>query len=200
MKQRAKIIFRLVIIGTVLVAGFFDAGAQTARGQWLLSGSGSFSQNKYTEHTSSSSLQFFPKGALFIADNLAVGLMPAVDIQIDKYDNLNVDNRNTYTLSIGPFLRYYYSLSSTVKLFAEGSFSYGREMYKPKRANENYSLYRWRIGPGAAFFLSSSVSLDLSVGYGQMGQFNHPAGTGPSPATKITDFQVGFSVYLPHNK
>ena len=200
MKQSTKVIFRFFIINLVFMISLSNAGAQTTAGQWLLSGSGSFSQNKYSEHTSSSSLQFFPKGGLFIADDLAVGVMPGLDMQINKYDYLNVDNRNTYTLSIGLFLRYYYGLSSTVKLFAEGSFSYGREMYKPKRANENYSLYRWRVGPGIAFFLSPSASLDLSVGYGQTGQFNSPEGSGSNPATKITDVQVGFSVYLPPKK
>lgn len=190
-----KVLFSALTCFWVLLGAFGISHAQTAKGSWLISGSGSFQQLNYGDRKSTS-LQFYPKGGLFITDNLAIGLMPSFDIDINKDNDPNSTNLNTYNLSIGPFIRYYLPVSSKVKLFAEGYFTYGRMFYKPSFTNNDHNLYQWRLAPGISFFLSNTVSIDASLGFGQSGQVEKGDNTKTEFSTNITDLQLGFSIYL----
>lgn len=194
-----KRLFMITTTGLFLTFIFQQANAQTEKGNWLLSGSGTFQHLHYQNGYNSTLIQFYPKGGFFVINHLAIGLMPAADMTILGKSQVNIGSYNSYTLSIGPFARYYYPLSSSVSLFAEGYFTYGHHFYKPKN-NQNYNQYNWRIGPGVAFFLSPSVSLDVSAGYGQNHSVNKNAGVTYKSKTGITDVQLGFSIYLPGKK
>ncbi len=191
-----KRLFAMMISGLFIACTFQTGHAQTEKGNWLLSGSGSFQQLNYGSNRKSTSLQFYPKGGLFVTDNLVIGLMPSFDIDISKDNDPNSANLNTYNLSIGPFIRYYFPVSSKVKLFSEGYFTYGRMFYKPSFIHNDYNLYKWRLAPGIAFFLSNTVSIDASLGFGQTGQVEKGNNAKTEFSTNITDIQIGFSIYL----
>lgn len=174
--------------------------AQTEKGNWLLGGSGSFQHLSQSNNLTSSQIQLYPKGGLFVTNRLVVGFVPSVDISIVGKENRTSVTPNTYTLSIGPFARYYYPVSSSISLFAEGYFTYGTDFKKPKSHFSSTDLYNWRIAPGAAFFLSPAASLDISVGYGQKNFTSKATGEKHTDKINITDLQFGFSIYLPGKK
>jgi hypothetical protein len=103
---------------TMMICGLFlmlvcrQTWAQTEKGSWLLSGSGTFQHLHYGDHQNSITIQLFPKAGLFVTNNLAVGLMPALDMNIDENQNPDLPDFKSYTLSIGPFIRYYYPIAS----------------------------------------------------------------------------------------
>lgn len=186
-----KPLFVTIISGILLTIAFQTVHAQTQKGYWLLSGSGSFIHTKSDYGTKNSTFTFYPKGGLFVANNLAVGLMPSIDITSSPAVGAT-DRVISYSFAIGPFVRYYFSLSSSLNLFAEGSFSYGASFQKPKMGFDNEDFYNWYIGPGAAFFIIPSVSLDIAFQYGQV-----QSNSTPKIKTNSTKIQFGFSIYLP---
>lgn len=186
--------------GLFLTLIYGKTQAQTEKGNWLLGGSGSFQHLSQSGNLNSNHIQFYPKAGFFVADHLVVGLMPLVEMSIVDKDNRTSRNPNTYTLSIGPFARYYFPVSSSISLFGEGYATYGTHYYKPKQSMANSAIYSWRIGPGAAFFLSPSISLDISVGYGQKNFVSKLTGQNYTRKTNITDLQLGFSMYLSKKK
>lgn len=187
-------------VGLILTLIFQQVNAQTEKGNWLLGGSGTFQYNYYKPSGHTFLIQFYPKGGFFVAHNLVIGLMPSFDITLSGKNSSNIVVYNYYSLSIGPFARYYYPLSSNISLFAEGYFTYGRSFYKPKIYTGDYNLYNWRVGPGVAFFLSPSVSLDASAGYRQNITTIKNAGIKNTSKARMVDVQLGFSIYLSHKK
>jgi hypothetical protein len=186
----------MLVCGLLVILVYGQTQAQTEQGNWLLGGSGSFQHLKQSVNLTSNQIQLYPKGGFFVMNHLVVGLMPSVEISIVGKDNRTASSPSTYSLSIGPFARYYYPVSSSISLFAEAYATYGTHYTRPKSNMANSALYAWRIGPGVAFFLSPAASLDISVGYGQKNSVSRITGENYTYKTSITDIQLGFSTYL----
>ncbi|MEN9444498.1 MAG: hypothetical protein RIS47_1388 [Bacteroidota bacterium] len=162
-----KLISILAIVALVLSVG--TAMSQTTQGNYLVGGASalSFSSNKVTpeydgekgDDSKSSSFDFSPQVGYFVMDNLAVGLDLAYSSTTDKGD---VDVTSTTTV-VGVFGRYYLA-GEKFRPFAQAELGYAANSIKMDETYK-FSGLVYSAEVGAAYFLTESISLDLSLAY-----------------------------------
>ena len=134
-----------------------NAYPQITKGNWLLSGSASFSrlqsssqasvQYKQTDFQISSSVGYF------LMDKFAVGLKPSL-----LYGSNNVGN-SSKVITIGPFARYYFLKPENIfNLFSEGAYGYG--IFGGGQKSNTFS-----VAAGPVLYFNSSVGLEFTIGY-----------------------------------
>jgi len=187
-----KTVSKFCLVAFLLAYGSI-CHAQTEKGSWLIGGSGSYQHLKNDDvNTKENIFSLSPRAGIFIIKNLAIGLTPSVSWDHQKFENQTNGDYKSSSWTVGPFARYYYNLSSSVSLFAEGSFGYGGNTYKSGGIPSKSHFYTWYAGPGVAFFLSHSVSLDFSAAYMQNKVKGHFG-----DKTNTLKAQFGFSIYIP---
>src|SRR5688572_28294591 len=100
---------KVLLVATIVVAGFMSANAQTEKGTLLLGGNVAFQTSDGTNYFSAA-----PNVGFFIANNLAIGVRGNV---------LTTENYTAW--AVGPFVRGYFAGSEKGKLFAEGGVNFG---------------------------------------------------------------------------
>ncbi len=128
-----------------------------------------------------------PTAGYFVMDGFAAGLLLDAGIYNRASDEVLEDgtietlNSSNTNLLVGPFVRYYLDMEK-VKPFAHARIGWGSDRlvydmidydysdpFKPKFVIEEheikYARSAWGIGAGAAFFVTSSISVDVMIGY-----------------------------------
>ena len=137
---------KVILVATILVAGFTSANAQTEKGTVLLGGNISF-QTSDGESVFSAS----PNVGFFVANNIAVG------------GRFSIATTDGYTAwAVGPFVRGYFAGSDKGKFFAEGSGNVGG-------ATETDTEVGFGAGAGYALFLNKSIALEFGANYNKFG-------------------------------
>jgi len=106
----------------------------------------------YNTETSVFSASLTPGVSYFIIDKLAIGLNATF-----SYDGSK--NNKSYTLGIGPELRYYFSNG----LFLNAEVDYNYLHYISNNSKANY--FSFKPGVGYSIFLNQKVSLEPGIFY-----------------------------------
>jgi opacity protein-like surface antigen len=167
MKKNLKISFVLFILTGLATV----TAAQTEKGSFLLSGSGSLdfawlslkleNDNTSEDAGKMSNLEFTPGAGYFIADNLAVGLEFSLSSASQKEDG---DKYTETTTMLLPFARLYFG-KSNVKPFVQAGVGPGWEKWGYKNDKETENLVGYEFDGGLAVFISPNISLDFILGY-----------------------------------
>ena len=169
MKKNLKISYVLFIL-----TGFAAvATAQTEKGNFLLSGSGSLDfasislklENDNTSEDAGkiSTVEFTPGVGYFIANNLAVGLEFALSSASQKEDG---DKYTETTTMLMPFARLYFG-KNNVKPFVQAGIGPGWEKLGYSNDKETENLTGYEFDGGLAIFIGQNISLDFILGYGR---------------------------------
>lgn len=166
--------------------------AQLTKGNWLVGGNGSFSSASYSNTIAASytqtNLQISPTAGYFFSDKFAAGLRPGY-----AYTKTSITgNSNDYslnTLSIGPFVRYYFlQLENRLNIFSELNYQYVTSKTKDNPST-SYNAYSILAGP--VIYFNQSVGLEFTVGY-STAKFSSDA----SSKNSTLQFGIGLQVHL----
>ncbi|POY39572.1 hypothetical protein C3L50_10415 [Flavobacterium alvei] len=178
---------KIFFITTILFT--LSAHSQITKGNWMVGGSGNFTNYKSTfksnntEFTQTGSgINISPNLGYFVADNFAVGT--AVGF---SFSNPSGANNNSHSYGISPFVRYYFRKSEKIiNPFLQTSYGYGKGESDDGGSNKSSG---YTIKGGSAIFFNSSVALELSLNYNSS-KYNSD--------TTYNDFTIGigFQIHL----
>ena len=175
----------LLIIATCFIIK--NANSQITKGNWLVSGSASFSQlqssSTATVQFKQTNFQINPLVGYFVKDKFAVGLRPSL-----TYGSNNVANSNTI-ISIGPFIRYYFlKPENIINLFTEGSYTYGSSTGKGQTTGIKLNTFSFSGGP--VLYFNSSLGLEFIITYSTTKVVGFPG------TNNELRFGIGFQIHL----
>ncbi len=156
--------------------------ALTEKGKWFLEGAsrlglsagGSKSKSDGNVIDGSESKYFnfdiIPKAGYFFIDNLVGGLFMDFEIKNDRSKDESGYNNKETIFVIGPFARYYIPICDKLLPYAEGQVGFGIDNYKSKYGSGDWSkskesVFTYRVGGGATYFINDIVGADLFLGY-----------------------------------
>jgi hypothetical protein len=144
---------------------FSNTNAQITKGNWMVGGSGSFTNynstyyNNNVETTQTGyGFNISPNLGYFIADNFAVGTVVGF-----SFSNPSGKNNNSHGYGLAPFVRYYFRKSDKmINPFLQTSYGFneGKSDFGGSNKSSGYN-----VKGGSAIFLNNSVALELSVDY-----------------------------------
>ena len=142
------------------------ANAQITKGNWMVGGSGSFInyKNTYPDHNTETTysgyaLYLLPNVGYFVADNFSIG-----SIVNFSFDNPSGSDNNSLSIGLAPFVRYYFRKSDKIiNPFLQASYSFNKSKIQLEDGYNKSSDYK--LKGGSAFFLNSSVALELTIEY-----------------------------------
>jgi len=176
------------------------------KGNMLLGGSAGFSfsnvSNQYqfldqngvsflqTVEENDFSISLSPSIGYFVADGLAIGIVPSLSYSHYKSGN-NINNY--YAVGIGPFIKAYFTNGFFVSLQPGIRYS------KNNSGDYKYSTTQFYINPafGYAFFINPKVSMEPSIGYSyNKNIYKNETATDQTTKTSQLFFSIGFQIFL----
>lgn len=155
---------KLFFIATILCT--ISANAQITKGNWMVGGNGSFKNYKttyldnFTQITQAGyALDLSPNVGYFVVDNFSIG-----GIVSFSFNNPSGSSNNSLSFGLAPFVRYYFRKSDKIiNPFLQGSYSFNRS--KIQSGGGYYKSSEYSLKGGSAFFLNSSVALEITIEY-----------------------------------
>lgn len=155
--------FKLFIITTILYT--ISASSQITKGNWMVGGSGNFTNYKSTFESNNTEftqtgtgINISPNLGYFVVDNFAVGTAVGFN-----FSNPSGANNNSHSYGISPFVRYYFRKSEKIiNPFFQTSYGFGNGKNESGESNKSRG---YTIKGGSAIFFNSSVALELSLNY-----------------------------------
>ena len=182
-----KTLKSITIVITILLIA--TANAQITQGNWMVGGSGNFTNYKSTFQSNNTEViqtgygfNILPNLGYFIEDNLALGAIVGF-----SFSNPSGDNNNSKGYGISPFIRYYFRKSDKmINPFLQTSYGFNEGKSDSGGLNKSTG---YSIKGGSAIFFNSSVALELSLNY-DSSKFNSNS--------KSNNFTVGigFQIHL----
>lgn len=153
---------KLFFIATILFT--VSANSQITKGNWMVGGSGSFINYKstYPDNNTKSTqagyaLDLAPNVGYFVVDNFSIGSIVGF-----SFNNPSGSANNSLSFGLAPFVRYYFRKSDKIiNPFLQASYSFNRSKIIEEGVYNTSSEYR--IKGGSAFFLNSSVALEITI-------------------------------------
>lgn len=159
----------------------FKGFSQIDKGQGFIGGSLSFGTRRQTLNSSSlNTLTLIPRGAYFVANNLALGLETPLNLSKLRGENYIAWNNETgyyentfgpkeFSFGISPFLRKYVDVNSRMKYFFQANLLMQINTFN-RVDQEGYLIrtdakikgYGASVSPGFAFFINRRTSLEFS--------------------------------------
>ena len=183
MKTR-KLFFIAILLCTI------SASSQITKGNWMVGGSGNFTNYKSTFQSNNTEVtntgngfNISPNLGYFVVDNFAVGTTVGFN-----FSNPSGANNNSHGYGISPFIRYYFRKSEKIiNPFLQTSYGFGRIK---SEIGDSSKTSGYTIRGGSAIFFNSSVALELSLNYSSS-KYNNPD-------TTYNDFTIGigFQIHL----
>lgn len=172
------------------------AFSQTEKRNMLIGGGVSFnySNNNYTYISfpepsySVDNLNFniSPSFGKFVANNFLVGGMLNLNVLFEFYSNSSF-NGSYISIGSGPLLRYYFGKNPKTKFFIHGNVVPSAFFNTNSNSPTNTSFrIQGGVGPGVAFIINQSYSIDLLLNIGGSGLF--------STNNRVSSFQTSFGV------
>lgn len=155
--------FKLFLIVTILCTT--SANSQITKGNWMVGGSGSFTNYKNTIQDNATArtytgyyLDLSPNVGYFVVDNFSIGSVVGF-----SFGNPSGPDNNSLGFGLAPFVKYYFRKSDKIiNPFLQASYGF----YKGKKQSGGYNTSSdYRLKGGTAFFLNSSVALEISIEY-----------------------------------
>jgi len=140
------------------INAFSQIEKPVTKGNIILSGGGAISHVKNSYSTGGSNTSFInctlsPGFSYFILDNFAIGLNTNLE-----YSGLT--NNKTYTLGIGPKVKFYFNNG----LFVNAEVSYN-SLHGISNTSNKATFFAFKPGIGYAIFLNQKVSLEPGIFY-----------------------------------
>jgi hypothetical protein len=155
----------------ILFCSSLTSFGQIKKGTFLLGGTLSLEKNMVPENnfpdgqiTEKKEKSFVagPQAALFIADNISVGLSVNYEhtklLRFDANQNIYYPER-TQILSLGPLVRYYHFLNPDFALFGQA-----KALYSEDFNSRDYNQFTAAIAPGLVYFVTPKIGLELNIG------------------------------------
>lgn len=151
--------------------------AQTEQWNILVSGSSSFELSGQSSKTKADDgdgdptkyfdFSFYPLAAIFVIDNLAVGLQLPSGVSRSKYTD-DTKYVNTWII-FAPLARYYF-LSDNIRPFGQVLFGGGADTDSyidtdGSKTKERYSALKFNAGGGVDWFISEKVAIEATLAY-----------------------------------
>jgi hypothetical protein len=165
---------------TLLALFCLEANAQLQKGNIMIGGSLSFSNNSSEQDfatgfssSEATSFRLSPKAGYLLSDRAVIGLGLGLITSMNEYtSNSSSQETRSKGLDISPFYRQYFSLSDKVAFFAHGTATLGFSKSKSKSQNGtdvdetegNGTSYAIGIAPGVNYFLNEKWALEASLG------------------------------------
>lgn len=164
--------------------------SQITKGNWLVGGSASFSQQNPSSTAiamfKQTNFQITPVAGYFLLDKFAVGLNPSLE-----YEKVSLGPSTNTIISVGPFVRYYFLEADKIfNLFGQGSYAYGSNKGKVQGRSQVEKTNNFSFSGGPVLYFNSSVGLELTVNYSTR-KF-----VGFSGANKFLSYGIGFQIHL----
>ncbi|MGE5109184.1 MAG: outer membrane beta-barrel protein [Sphingobacteriales bacterium] len=170
-----KIIIALSLLFSVV---FFNASAQTDRGDWLVGG-----QLAFNTTSGDNSFTLAPSAGYFFGKNFAVG--SEITLSFSK-----LGDAKTSIVGFGPFVRYYFELKDPkFKPLIHASFDVLSVTDKTPIDKTTNTATSFFIGGGGAYFINDNVALEGVLGYNNTKVENLSAEGGFL-------FRIGFQIHL----
>ena len=181
--EKNKKNYKLTIMKTLKLFFFITfiytltANAQITKGNWLLGGSGEYTNQTYKyDNGTESKLEYIsltPNFGYFLKDKFVLG------------SNLTFRNQDIfYTYGIGLFSRYYFlKPKKSFNLFAQINYNYVYAVSDGKRSSRFYG-----VKFGQEVFFNSSVGLEFAIEYER--------GNLPSGISDNIKAVIGFQIHL----
>ena len=171
--------------------------AQLTKSNWMVGGNGNFSTASFTQlgdETKTTNLSISPAIGYFFADRFSAGIR----VFVSNYHTTDANPTtgtsgvgNDFSLSLGPFARYYLldHVDRNVNVFVEANYGYG---YSTDIDRIKQYLNRFSLNAGPVLYLNNSVGLEFSLGYYQSHQYG----------IQTTGLQagLGFQIHLEKEK
>lgn len=180
----------IVVLTCALLIGSFSLHAQLQRGNVLVGGD--ITNLHFTLNSSKSfAITIDPKAAWFIRDNVALGAYFNFDLATAK------DQGTSTGYGIGALGRYYFSskqvdILKSTHFFVEANA--GIQGANAAHGGGSTNGLGFGIGPGLAYFVLPSVSLEALL------KFQSIVGFGSNVSTNDIALGIGFQIYLPNKK
>lgn len=184
---------------TLLFTGMvLSLSAQTDKGKWLVGASiGVYSDteqaNPNADKVKTSEMYFQPSISYFISDDLAVGLLFASGSY--KMQTASTVDEKSSSMLVAPSLRYYMPIGGNhFKFFGQLLVPFGTDkttVASGADVDVKTQLMGVNLMPGFAFFPSSKISIEMSLG--SIGF--QTTKTGDAKSTNINVSMLGQEVY-----
>ncbi len=152
MKQKTIFLFVLALFLPLFLF------SQTNKGDQLIGGSVSLSIQSVDDNNFVNML-INPNLGFFFLDDLAAG--GSLGLSYSKSGEFY----STFSLSIGPFARYYFEMSEKAKAFVHLNLLIGTTATKYGDEKDSDMLSGMGIGPGVSFFLTPQVAIESALTY-----------------------------------
>lgn len=144
------------------------------KGTWNLGGELSFGKSNYENkgatsyETNNLNFSFSPKAGYAISDNFIIGLGLGYSYQnFEGSEDSFIKNMKSNSLSVFPYVRKHYNMSSKFSLYLQGEIKYSKSWFKQDDKNYNTSTDNnlfIGIRPGINYFLNKNFALEASIG------------------------------------
>ncbi len=162
----------------ILFASIGNLNAQTEQGKLLIGGQTGFSFSSSNlevkadgnsfDLSKTTSLEFSPQIGYFVIDNLSLGIRLPIQYSRSKAERQDLEIKNL-SLSVGPFVRYYFNTATNLKPYFNGEVSFGSSKAEETTGNStsesSSSLLSYGLGAGLGVFLNDQISFDVGLGY-----------------------------------
>ena len=150
----------LILLSFALIS--IKTNCQITKGNWLVSGTASFSSTKSESSTVSNTtrtyFQLQPNIGYFFIDKFAAGIKGLIQYQKTIFGSSPATKQTYY--GIGPFVRYYFlPTERRVNVFSEGNYQH----YISNPGSQNSNNYS--VLAGTVIYLNTIVGIELTIGY-----------------------------------
>ncbi len=171
-----KLFFFFLLIPTYMLQ------AQITKGNWLVGGSGEYSNQKISfddgTNTKIDRVTIKPNAGYFFKDKFALGGVLRFEHQSIFYD-----------YGVGIFSRYYFlETQKTFNLFAQAHYNYVYTVSNNEREEFNATSHFYGVSIGQVVFFNSAVGLEFAIEY-ERGKLSN----GSSNNIKAV---IGFQIHL----
>lgn len=177
------------ITTTLLIFFSLSSFGQIQKGNFMVGGNGSFT-NQRSSSGSSTSAYLLPSAGIFMTDHLAVGL--GVPVSFYKFSS-----STSYGVGISPFVRYYFLKKEKSSLFVPLNVALSSSTYSSSNSSSKtiYTYTSGSLGIGYTYFFHPSIGLESTLSYFLRKTTNNIMAESTSNSNGINLF-VGLQVYL----
>lgn len=162
----------LIVLGIAMLL-LEKANCQLEKGNWLIGGSGNYSNYKSKGNNAINSkiriLEISPDIGYFIDDQIATGIKLNLNFSKAKYPQIDGSTTSSTQnkIGFGPFVRYYFlAKEKAINVFFDAGTYFN--FYTSKNFGNSRTTskdFQYSIFGGAVAFLNSSVGIEILLGY-----------------------------------
>jgi len=181
------------LIFALSLLSFLTSNAQITKGNWMVGGSGSYSNKEvYNKNFSNdkgrtTEIEVTANAGYFIIDKLQGGTR----LSYEHYSRKGDETSQRYWLKYGIYSRYYFlKPDKLINFYLDGQYFLGNNAFSNGEFKDKLNGYVISAGP--TIFLNSSVAMELGINYSST-KFN---GVNDNIIENNLQFSLGFQIFL----